>query len=91
VQVKPKRSTLICGNYAKLAPRLCDPFQILERVGPVAYQLALPSHIQVNNVFHVSLLNTYVYDPRHIINWQDIQVKEYLLYACVCVDLFHLF
>eukprot|EP00253_Pinus_taeda_P014857 PITA_14857 len=50
-------------------------FQILARIGPVAYQLALPSHIRVQNVFHVSVLKKYIYDPKHIISWQDIQVE----------------
>eukprot|EP00253_Pinus_taeda_P013126 PITA_13126 len=50
-------------------------FQILARIGPMAYQLALPSHIRVHNVFHVSILNKYIYDPKHIISWQDIQVE----------------
>eukprot|EP00253_Pinus_taeda_P010670 PITA_10670 len=57
------------------ADRKRRPFQVLARVGPVAYQLALPSHIRVQNVFHVSVLKKYVYDPRHVIKWQDIQVK----------------
>eukprot|EP00253_Pinus_taeda_P009047 PITA_09047 len=70
-----KRSTLQWSGCAKLAPRYCGPFQILARVGPVAYQLALPSHIRVHNVFHVSVLKKYVYDPRHVIRWQEIQVE----------------
>ena len=45
VRIKPKRSTMRWTSCAKLAPRYCGPFQILERVGPVAYRLALPSHI----------------------------------------------
>ena len=56
VRIKPKRSTMRWTSCAKLAPRYCGPFQMLERVGPVVYRLALPSHIQVHNVFHVSLL-----------------------------------
>eukprot|EP00253_Pinus_taeda_P020786 PITA_20786 len=50
--------------------------KILARIGPVAYQLALPSHIRVHNVFHVSVLKIYVYDPKHVINWQDVQVES---------------
>jgi len=41
----------------------------------VAYQLPLPSHIRVHNVFHVSVLKKYVYDSKHVINWWDIQVR----------------
>ena len=76
VRVKPKRSTMRWTSCAKLAPRYCGPFQILERVRPVAYKLALPSHIQVHNVFHVSLLKRYVHDERHVIHWQNIQVGK---------------
>eukprot|EP00253_Pinus_taeda_P010865 PITA_10865 len=49
---------------------------ILDRVGPVAYQLALPSHIKIHNVFHVSVLKKYVYDPKHVIRWQDVRVES---------------
>eukprot|EP00253_Pinus_taeda_P012417 PITA_12417 len=75
VRIQAKKSTLQWSGCAKLAPRICGPFQILVRIRPVAYQLALPSHIRVHNVFHVSVLKKYIYDPRHIISWQDIQVE----------------
>eukprot|EP00253_Pinus_taeda_P022100 PITA_22100 len=61
-------------NFADRKRRFKE-YQILARVGPVAYQLALPSHIRVHNVFHVSVLKKYVYDPKHVIRWQDIQVQ----------------
>eukprot|EP00253_Pinus_taeda_P022382 PITA_22382 len=66
IRIQTKRSTLQWSGCTKLAPRYCGPFQILARIGPVAYQLALPSHIRVHNVFHVSILKKYVYDPRHV-------------------------
>eukprot|EP00253_Pinus_taeda_P029623 PITA_29623 len=75
VRIRAKKSTLQWGGCAKLAPQFCGPFQILARIGLVAYQLPLPSHIRVHNVFHVSVLKKYVYDPKHVINWQDIQVE----------------
>lgn len=48
--------------------------------------LSLPSYICVHNVFHVSLLNKYIYDPRHIINWQDIKVVKLSLMIYVCYE-----
>eukprot|EP00253_Pinus_taeda_P005788 PITA_05788 len=75
VRIQARKSTLQWSGCAKLAPRYCGTFQVLTKIGPVAYQLALPSHIWVHNVFHVLVLKKYVYDPKHVIRWQDIQVE----------------
>ena len=58
-----------------LTPWYCGPFQVLEWIGPVTYKLTLPSHILVHNIFHVSVLKQYVYDPKHVIQWQGIRVE----------------
>ena len=55
LHIKPKKSTLYARSCAKLAPRYCGPFEVLERVGPVAYKMALPPHVKVHDVIHVSL------------------------------------
>ncbi|CAI7730945.1 unnamed protein product [Closterium sp. NIES-53] len=44
----------------KLFPRWIGPFEVIKRVGVVAYKLRLPDTLQIHHVFHVSLLNKYI-------------------------------
>jgi hypothetical protein len=67
LKVKANRSSLKLGSYAKLVVRFCGPFEILERIGPVAYMIALPTSMYVHNLFHVSLLKNYIPDANHVI------------------------
>lgn len=65
----------------KVSPRYIGPFQILRRIGAVAYELALPpSHAQVHPVFHVSQLRRYVKDPSHYIDSTDLRLEKNLTY-----------
>ena len=66
--VSARKISLKLGICAKLSPRYCGPFEVLERIGPFAYRIALPASTRAHNVFHVSLLNKYVHDPNHVIN-----------------------
>ena len=57
------------GKRDKLSPRFIRPFEILERVGTVAYRLALaPSMSGVREVFHVSMLRRYTPVPSHVVD-----------------------
>ena len=63
------------GKRGKLSPRFIGPFEILERVGTVAYRLALsPSMTGVHEVFHVSMLRRYAPVPAHVVDWGDIEI-----------------
>jgi hypothetical protein len=48
-ELGPEKCSLRMGTCAKLAPRFCGPFEILDRVGPVAYRLALPPTVKAHN------------------------------------------
>jgi hypothetical protein len=75
LKVKARKSSLKLGNCAKMTPRFCGPFEILARMGPIAYQLALPANLRIHNVFHVSLLKKYIHDPTHMNDWNFVQVE----------------
>ena len=65
----PKRGVVRFGEQGKLLPRFIGPFEILERVGTVAYRLALPPSMSgVHEVFHVSMLRKYAPDPTHVVD-----------------------
>ena len=70
-----KRGVVRFGKHGKLSPRFIRPFKILERVGTVAYRLALPPSMSgVHEVFHVSMLRRYTLDPAHVVDWGEIEV-----------------
>ena len=71
----PKRGVVRFDKRGKLSPRFIGPFEILERIGTVAYRLVLPPSMSgVHEVFHVSMLRKYTPDPAHEVDWGQIKV-----------------
>ena len=70
LKVMPKRGVVRFGKRGKLSPRFIGPFEILERIGTVAYRLVLLlSMIGVHEVFHVSMFRKCTPDPTHVVDW----------------------
>jgi len=63
----------------KLSLKFLGPYQILRRIRPVAYEIALPPQLaNLHPVFHVPQLRKYVFDPLHVLEAEDVQVRENL-------------
>nr|GEX88761.1 putative reverse transcriptase domain-containing protein [Tanacetum cinerariifolium] len=57
LKVSPRKGVVRFGKRSKLSPRYVGPFEIVERVGPVAYRLRLLQElVGVHDTFHVSNL-----------------------------------
>ena len=71
----PKRGVVRFSKRGTLSSRFIGPFEILEKVGTVAYRLALPLSMSgVHEVFHVSMLRKYTPNPTHVVDWGQIEV-----------------
>ncbi|KAL0546138.1 hypothetical protein IC582_016044 [Cucumis melo] len=82
LKVAPMKGVLRFERRGKLSPRFVGPFEILERIGPVAYRLALPPSLStVHDVFHVSMLRKYVSDPSHVVDYEPLEIDENLSYV----------
>ena len=73
---------MVCfGKRGKLSPCYIRPFEIVERIGPVAYRLDLPEELsRVHNVFHISMLRKYISDPSHVLEAPEIELRDDLSY-----------
>ena len=57
LKVSPWKKVMRFGKKGKLSPRFIGPYEVIEKVGPIAYRLAIPLDLEkIHNVFHVSML-----------------------------------
>ncbi len=81
LKVSPWKKIMRFGRKRKLSPHFIRPYEVLERVGPLAYRLTLPPEFEkIHNVFHVSMLRWYRSDPSHILLVEEIEVNVDLTY-----------
>ncbi|XP_070023426.1 uncharacterized protein [Nicotiana sylvestris] len=74
LKVSPMKGVMIFRKKRKLSPRFIGPFEVLRRIGEVAYELALPPILSsVHPVFHVSMLQKYIRDSSHVLDFSTVQ------------------
>ncbi|GJZ89810.1 putative reverse transcriptase domain-containing protein [Tanacetum coccineum] len=79
LKVSPWKGVVRFGKKGKLAPRFVRPFEIIEKVGPVAYRLDLPEELNgVHDTFHVSNLKKCLADPTLKVPLDEIRVDAKL-------------
>ncbi|GJW16467.1 putative reverse transcriptase domain-containing protein [Tanacetum coccineum] len=79
LKVSPWKGVIHFGTKGKLAPRYVGPFEILERIGPVAYRLRLPEELSsVHDTFHVSNLKKCLADANLHVPLDEIKIDKTL-------------
>ncbi|KAL4378458.1 hypothetical protein GQ457_02G023120 [Hibiscus cannabinus] len=76
LKVSPWKKVMRFGRKGKLSPRYIGPYEIVGRVGPVAYRLLLQPELErIHDVFHVSMLRKYRSDPPHVMPVEEIELN----------------
>ncbi|GJW59672.1 hypothetical protein Tco_0109007 [Tanacetum coccineum] len=82
LKVSPWKGVILFGKKGKLAPRYVGPFEILKRIGPVAYRLRLPKELSgVHDTFHVSNLKKCLVDASLHVSLDEIKVDKTLRFV----------
>ncbi|KAA3461993.1 Retrotransposable element Tf2 [Gossypium australe] len=82
LKVSPWKKVLRFGKKGIPSPRFIGPYEMTERIGPVACRLALPSELEtIHDVFHVSMLRRYRSDPSHVISPAEVEIRPDMTYG----------
>ena len=81
LKISPWKGVLRFRKRCKLSPRYIRSYEIVRKVGPVAYRLKLPPKLsRIHDTFHVSMLRKYIPNPSHVLREQPVQLNENLTY-----------
>nr|GEV69425.1 putative reverse transcriptase domain-containing protein [Tanacetum cinerariifolium] len=79
LKVSPRKGVVRFGKRSKLSPRYVGPFEIVERIGPVAYWLRLPKElVGVHDTFHLSNLKKCLADVNLHVPLDEVKVDDKL-------------
>ena len=81
LKVSPGKKVMRFGKNGKLSPMFIGPYEVIEKVGQVAYRLALPLELEkIHNVFHVSIVRRYRSYPSLVVSSKIIELRLDLTY-----------
>ena len=88
LKISPYKGVLRFWRRGKISPRFIGPYEIVSKVGPIAYKLKLPLELsKIQDTFHVSMLRKYIPDPSHVLRKQPVELKENLTYEETLVQI----
>ena len=81
LKTSPINGVMRVNKNGKISPRHVRPYEIVRKVGQVAYELELPPDLEIfHPVFHASVLRKYAGNPTRIVSVNNVQVTERLAY-----------
>ncbi|GJZ77356.1 hypothetical protein Tco_0642028 [Tanacetum coccineum] len=82
LKVSPWKGVVCFVKRSKLSPRYMGPFEVVERVGPVAYRLRLPQElVGIHDTFHVSNLKKCLADVNLHVPLEEIRIDDKLRFV----------
>ncbi|GJS01171.1 hypothetical protein Tco_0317679 [Tanacetum coccineum] len=90
LKVSPWKGVMRFGKKGKLTPRYVGPFEILKRIGPVAYRLRLHEElIGVHDTFHVLILKKCLGNANLHVPLNEIKIDKTLRFVEEPVEIIH--
>ncbi|GKD25372.1 hypothetical protein Tco_1231586, partial [Tanacetum coccineum] len=91
LKVSPWKGVVYFGKKGKLAPRYVGSFEILERIGPIAYRLRLSEELSVvHDTFHMSNLKKCLADASLHVPLDEIKVDKTLRFVEELIEIMDL-
>ena len=82
LKVSPMRGVMRFGKKGKLSPRFIGPFKITQRVGRLAYRIALPLDlVRTRDIFHISMLIKYITNLDVTVEYEPLEIQKGLTYV----------